>query len=253
MCVLMTFERDVYKNHVADINIQIRADSYANGDGVSLLLVDNDGQVSNYRAMTADHLIVLLDVLPWTRFFLHQRAATTANVGTEFAHGFCSGGVWYMHNGIIRRPEASRLPVDSMIIGRWLSRGTQYTNLAVETFANVFLVAPKSNVFTVHRSSGGSLFTDKQGNFSTKRCAPCVHEVDVGNFSFYLRDPEVVKLEKELKERAIIEARERFARSRRMTGTTTYDPATQRETYTPYDPAKDGVGGLLYPWPRDED
>lgn len=210
MCTLMTLDRNIYKNNEAAVIQRIKDDAWTNADGVSLLLLHANGEVSNFRAMSVAHAQTLLDALEWTRFWLHQRAATTRNVATEFTHGFCQDGVWYMHNGVIRGAEADRLPVDSMVIGRWLSRNQHYERLAKESFANVFFVAPEQNVYTVWRSTGGSLFTDGQGNYSTRVCGPISIPATLGGESFYLRDP--AELERERVARLEAEREERVAR-----------------------------------------
>jgi hypothetical protein len=230
MCTLLTADRDTYRNHGEALRGVMQTDSLRNDDGVALLLLHADGQVTSLRAMDLDHAVECLESLPWVRFWLHQRAATTTSVDTEFTHGYCTGGVWYMHNGVIRGPEVARLPVDSMVIGRWINQGTVYKRLAKEPFSNVFLVAPKQNVYTVWRSPGGTLHTDGQGNYSTHAVGPITQPVATGQTNYWLRDPDVLAEERKAEAEARAAVLLSWAKRRKLD----------------YDPSLDGVGSL---WP----
>jgi hypothetical protein len=177
---------DLFVNNRKELTQRIAWDATTNPDGISLLLSHFDGSVTNVRTMDLDVLVTVLDTVGWERAWLHQRFATQGAVTVQNTHGFCTAGVWYMHNGTIRNREAAGLPVDSMVLGRWIQRGTLYENLATEDFSNVFLVSPDTNVYTVVRSSGGTLFTDGNGNYSTREAGPINQEVTKGVYSYWI-------------------------------------------------------------------
>lgn len=190
MCTLLTVSYDFFANNRQALMQRIAWDAASNSDGGSLLLSHYDGSCSNLRTMDLDTLVTVLDTVGWERMWLHQRNATQGEAALHNTHGFCTAGVWYMHNGVIRSPEARSLPVDSMVIGRWLQRGNHYTKLAQEPFANVFFIAPDQNVYTVVRSSGGALHTDGLGNYSTIPVAEITQAVPTGVETYWIDEAD---------------------------------------------------------------
>lgn len=167
MCTLLTLSRERWDESPTLWAQRVMDDVRTNSDGVSVLLARDDGMYSNLRTMDVDVAIAVLAVTDWERCWVHTRFGTGGAAVLEHTHGFCAGGVWYMHNGCLRQAPAPSLPVDSMAIGKWLQDGTVYDKLANEHFANVFLVAPHSGRWTVVRQRSGSLYTDGLGNYAT--------------------------------------------------------------------------------------
>lgn len=168
MCTIVSISKAVFDAAPQVWTHRIIRDSESNPHGVAALLARANGEYTSLRTQDVDTLVSVLTGSAWTRVWVHSRWGTGGGNTLENTHGFCSGGVWYMHNGFIRQAPASSMPVDSMAIGKWISEGTVYDKLFQESYANVFLVAPHSGVWTAVRAGpGGQLHTDGHGNFST--------------------------------------------------------------------------------------
>lgn len=181
MCTLVTISRAVWDSNPTGWAARILTDAASNPHGVAALLAKADGDYTSIRTQDPDVLVGALVTSKWDRVWVHSRYGTGGANSLENTHGFCAGGVWYMHNGFIRQAPASSMPVDSMAIGKWISEGTVYDKLFRESYANVFLVAPHSGVYTVVRGGpSGQLHTDGQGNFSTVACGDVSQPVPAG-------------------------------------------------------------------------
>lgn len=174
MCTLLTIHRTLWDADPQAYARRIIQDSNVNSDGAALLLGHADGTYSSVRSFSMDVMLgVLAGTDDWERMWLHQRWATQGAPSLENTHAFCSKGVWYMHNGSLSQAPARQMPVDTMAIGKWIQDNVVYSRLASENYANVFLIAPHSGTYTVVRGgTGGTLFTDGQGNFSTNEVGP---------------------------------------------------------------------------------
>jgi hypothetical protein len=160
---------------------RVLADAASNPHGLAALLATPDGEYTSIRTQDSALLVATLSAAKWDRVWVHARYGTGGANSLENTHGFCAGGVWYMHNGFIRQAPASSMPVDSMAIGKWISEGTVYDKLFRESYANVFLVSPRQGVYTVVRGGpGGQLHTDGHGNYSTVPCGDVSQPVAAG-------------------------------------------------------------------------
>ena len=168
MCTLLTLDRATWDADQPGWARRVLDDARANPDGLAVLVAKASGEYSSLRTQDSAAAIGFLAASDWTRCWVHARYGTGGEPVLEHTHGFCSRGVWYMHNGFIRQPPAATLPVDSMAIGKWIQDNEVYDRLAKEHYANVFLVAPHAGVWTMVRAgAGGSLYTDGLGNFAT--------------------------------------------------------------------------------------
>lgn len=167
MCTLLTVSSEFFSRALEQ---RILDDAQHNPDGFSLLLTAEEGTHTLIRTMDVSLVLSVLRSASWDRMFLHSRFATQGSVGLENTHGWENDGVFYFHNGCLSAPESIGLPVDSQAIGLWLNEGGiehAMERLALEPFANVFMVDTQTGFYTICRSTSGSLHTDGQGNFST--------------------------------------------------------------------------------------
>jgi hypothetical protein len=152
---------------------RIRSDSIYNGDGFTLMLVNDFGVPMQLRTMDIRAVYALLDEIPWRRMFLHSRAATQGSRTLENTHGWVTkDGTYYMHNGILQNAHSKSFAVDSQWIGHQLERrdiNGAIKALQSEPYANVFFIHPASSWYCVYRSEVGTLFTDGRGNYSSSR------------------------------------------------------------------------------------
>lgn len=178
MCTLLTIDRDAYLCDKKAIHSRILNDVVMNADGLSLVAVDPLAPMTNFsmNCMAVGHVLTLLDSFflsasEYSRIWLHTRAATTDYVGIPFNHGFTdSRGVIVQHNGIVHNYRS--LAVDSFnLVDYRTENAYQFLDdltTAMENFANVFLIRPDLNTYGVVRVWGGTLFTDGNGNYSTR-------------------------------------------------------------------------------------
>lgn len=187
MCTMFTFSRAFYKANKNAIVDQVINDSFINSEGFSLLTVGEDEENTTLiRSMNIDFILDTLDSLMWgdtaDRAWLHLRMATTAFVGVNGCHGFAGNNYSVFHNGILSRPESERFNVDSELIANdleVLGIDRALTNLAYDTYANVFIVNNKTGTYHVVRRSTGSLYTDGAGNYSSNPVAAIALPVEI--------------------------------------------------------------------------
>jgi predicted glutamine amidotransferase len=182
VCTLLTVSRDLYDQDVVG---RILDDAVRNDDGWALLLADEMGAYSLIRTKEIAQVLAALRSPRWQRMFLHARMATQGAPTVPNIHGWVVDDVCVMHNGCLRAAEAQLCAVDSQAIGVWIRRqGIDYAlaRLKDELFANVFLIDLEANMYIVHRSTIGSLYTDGQGNYST---------YPVGNIALSVEDYSV--------------------------------------------------------------
>lgn len=175
MCTILTVSSRLYTTYTRLLEERIRLDHAQNDDGTGLVLVGQSGGTLALRSLDIEPVLQLMRSQPWSRAFVHQRAATQGGRSLSNVHGWQSVDGWfYMHNGMLLDPQTRYFQVDSQLIGQWLDDGgpaLALGELAREWYANVFLVsAAPDDVgagYWVNRSGGGSLFTDQHGNYST--------------------------------------------------------------------------------------
>ncbi len=167
MCTLLTVSAEKY---TAEVARQMIEDARGNPHGFSLVLVRNNKASTVVRTMDFRVIFETLDNTRWDRFFLHCRFATQGSVQLTNTHGWDYADVFVMHNGVLFGPDADRFSVDSMAIGQWVCDGGiehALDKLREQPFANVFMIDSTENVYVVHHTSAGSLYTDYEGNYST--------------------------------------------------------------------------------------
>ena len=159
-----------------------------NPHGLSILLTQGGVAVAQFRAFSPAIALGIMAAMNWDRVYVHQRWSTGGSVVLENTHGWNSQhGVFVMHNGIIRSPDSFDHEVDSQAIVQWLNEGDvayALEKLRSETFANVFMIDTRDSTYYVHRSTGGSLFTDGAGNFSTQPVCDVSRDVAAGWSAF---------------------------------------------------------------------
>lgn len=167
MCTLTTISIDQYTTNVIN---QIISDARSNYDGYGLVLMGDSGEVLTIlRTLDIDPILTALDIFDWSRMFLHSRFATQGETNILNTHGWSAGRYLYMHNGSLSDPLAYDLPVDSLLIGKWLELGLDVAldQLSKQSFANVFIIDTETGDYHVSRSVGGQLHTDGAGSYST--------------------------------------------------------------------------------------
>lgn len=182
MCTIHTYSTKCYNIYKSEIISQIRQDAVTNDDGISMVFLDGHNDRSNtiYRTMDAENLIAVLDMLmseatKHARLFIHLRAATTLSVGVGYTHAFDDmNGTVYMHNGVISNPKG--YSVDSFQMASWKNtEGAGLLNQLIsrkETFANVFRIDMDKYKWSVTRMDGAFLYTDNEGNYSSRSFGP---------------------------------------------------------------------------------
>lgn len=194
MCTIITVDR-----YSKELEERVRYDANSNGDGWSLLMIDKTGNHSMIR--TLDLKVVMANLLlgSWSRIFLHSRLATQGRSRVQNCHGWSADGVFYFHNGTIRDTDSRKYPVDSQMIGKWITdlgvMKTIKTKLNSESFANVMMVDPDAKTYWVFRSTGGSLYTDEKGNFSTVQFGDITKPIE-GNIYWTCPLPEELRTAK---------------------------------------------------------
>ncbi len=149
----------------------VRGELLGNPDG-SCLMLDGPEGMTSLRTMDHRLILQLLKRRDWDRCWLHMRAATQGTLTLRNTHGWISTqGIAVMHNGILRGARAVEFEVDSQLILDWLEQGGEelaLQELMGEPYANVFLIDSDSGDYAVSRSLVGTLFTDGNGNFSSR-------------------------------------------------------------------------------------
>jgi hypothetical protein len=191
MCTLLTIDSQFWFINKAAVIGQIYVDAEYNKDGWSILGVDSDSPGNDVllSSMKLSTIIVVISSFfdhgsTRARIFLHARAATTRDIGIAYNHAFTDAkGTFIMHNGVVN--NANGLSVDSFNIGRIMPSYDEelydYLLERGESFANIFLITPDLETYSVLRMKVGSLYTDRHGNYSTNPIAE-INET-VGMFS----------------------------------------------------------------------
>lgn len=187
MCTILSFDKPLFRKFEDEIVAQIVQDGKHNSDGSSLILIGKTkDKVVHLRTMNVEFITQFLtDNDDWERAWVHNRMATTQFRGLVGAHGFhgrFKGDDWYlMHNGQFRHQDARDFRVDSEWMMAILEAYGPKSALQViaenETYANLFLVCPTEGKWTMLRASGGSLYTDGNGNYSTSSIKDVIDKV----------------------------------------------------------------------------
>lgn len=179
MCTIMTIDRDFYLANRTEVVARIREDWRNNPHGASLLLIGEMAKdTSLIRSMSIDDILLLVELRflnsTASRIFLHLRFATTGFIGLNGCHGFAANNYTVMHNGVLKRKEASYHNVDSELIAQDIVIESKAYAIAQlqkhETYANVFIIDNDTGKYDVIRQSTGSLYTDGKGNYSSNPC-----------------------------------------------------------------------------------
>ena len=167
MCTIHVFTGDfaTKKRHTK----QIITDYLGNYDGSSAILLDENNDV--FLRVQCTQLCDLMAIIRATKartYIVHLRASTSSTEGIPGCHMFdTTSGDWtYCHNGVISQGRGLR--VDSLILDDSLD--SVYPD-ELETlpygFANVVAYHHATRMIVIHRSTGGRLTTDSNGNWST--------------------------------------------------------------------------------------
>lgn len=148
---------------------QIASDLAWNSDGSSVIMLDECNQVySRAQYMRPADLLAAIRKSNASRYIVHLRSATSWTTGVSGCHMFdTTSGDWiYCHNGVIR--EGAGLRVDSLILNETLDRVYPDELAPLQYgFANVIAIHQPTDTILIHRSIGGSLTTDGNGNWSS--------------------------------------------------------------------------------------
>lgn len=178
MCTILTFDKEFYNKNKTVIRKRILTDAFSNGDGFAMLLMGESSEDTNMiRSMNVEVLLAVLEYQMQNeaceRAWIHCRFATTGFVGLNGCHGFAAQDYTVFHNGVLSRTEADGFSVDSELIAFDIeSAGVEQAirNLSEhDSYANVFIVNNQTGQYNVIRKTGGSLFTDGKGNYSTNK------------------------------------------------------------------------------------
>lgn len=175
MCTIMTVDRRTFVLDPEAFLKQVLSDQRHNDDGSGLLLYNPKAsagsEFSLIRTFDVAHVFTILKHGEWERFWLHNRWATQGAVSVDNIHMWSMRGVYFCHNGMLRTEPSQKTPVDSMAIGHWLRDlqigGTIDHIIKRESYANVLLVDTRAKAYYAVRCSGGSLYTDGFGNYSS--------------------------------------------------------------------------------------
>lgn len=190
MCTLLTVSQDFYLVNKQAITRRILKDAKDNGDGWSLICVDPLSLNLDVHLQTLSVSLILAAIdtfmgscSMYGRIFLHSRYATTQFTGIAYNHGFTNhDGTMIQHNGVIENYR--KLGVDSFnLIDYRTDHAVELRDdlqTAMEFWANVFLIRPNKNSYGVVRMSGGTLYTDREGNYSTHQVEDIMFPVESG-------------------------------------------------------------------------
>lgn len=183
MCTIMTIDRDFYTNNKALFDHRTKMDASINRDGFAItMLGSTDKEVVTVQMMNYETAMAFIDNnKTWKRLFLHTRAATTKTVNVFGCHNFKTVGNgkssadehWIIqHNGYISGKESAKYLVDSMYLGDMVNEmgidKTIQTVIKTQSYSNIFFINPSTGEYRVARCYVNSLYTDGNGNYSTK-------------------------------------------------------------------------------------
>lgn len=171
MCTILTLSKAFYQANREAVLQRITDDARTNSDSFCLVLFGTSDL--KLHTQKIDTIINVLESEDFDRMFLHCRMATTSYNTLSDSHGWTSQDGWIvMHNGILSHEQSERFRVDSQYIVHLLdSVGVQMTEeylMKHENYANVILMHPETREYRVIRCHTNSLFSDADGNYSTR-------------------------------------------------------------------------------------
>lgn len=183
MCTILTISRHFFENNQEAFDHRTKMDASINRDGFAITMLGrSDKDVQTIQTMSYETAMNLIkNNKNWHRLFLHSRAATTSTKNVLTCHNFFSVGngennyreKWIVqHNGYVGQKPAREYLVDSMYIAEMLSAygvdTTIQTLLKDEQYTNAFFINPATGEYRVVRCGTNTLYTDGNGNYSTK-------------------------------------------------------------------------------------
>ena len=192
MCTILTVDKYFFQDNMGRVIDQISSDYMSNSDGFTLVCLDYDNGDHNIKLSGMSNIIVPT-LIAWfesasnnSRMFLHQRFATTSNIGLAYNHGFeDSQGNIIMHNGILK--TGNREMVDSFVLKYYdnydANETLQELQYAGEQYGNIFVINELE--YSVIRLVQGSLYTDDAGNYSTHPFSDIQFPVDHNSCSIF--------------------------------------------------------------------
>lgn len=178
MCTIITADREKFAASEAAFIARIRADARHNSDGFALMTVGaSQDKTQLIRSMDVESVIDILKMKNFQRFWFHARMATGLYKGIDGCHGFISSHdnkEWFVfHNGVFRHTQSSKFRVDSMWLASLVNQYGPDGALGIirnnEGYANVFLVSPAAERWYTLRQTGGTLYQDGEGTYSTNK------------------------------------------------------------------------------------
>lgn len=205
MCTLVTITKQFFMDNEQTVSDRLRDDALSNPHGNSVVFYGTENSVM--QSDDIETVIMLLRACNYDRAFVHCRNSTGVQTSLGGCHAFYSAGYksselqgWYvMHNGILRSANAYKYRVDSQYLCDMIDTfgiTTTVNYSLTEDFANCFFINTYTKSYIVTRSRGGTLFTDKQGNFSSKPCGAISHPVEAQYVEKHFSAPPPVKYKK---------------------------------------------------------
>jgi len=173
MCQLFCIKRDTFIDNTAEVTAHLLDGAIGNSHGSAALFINRDGEHSLLRTMSFQIILDLMTLNDdWDQVIIHQRFTTQGEATLANTHMWQVGDFFYIHNGILMDDETSNHAVDSQLIGEYLQNGQVWDAIAYcqsEHYANVLIINPTEDTMWMTRSETNSLFTDGDGQFSTRK------------------------------------------------------------------------------------
>jgi len=172
MCQIHIINKINFLNNPSEYEDHLNDGARINDHGSAALFIDDKGNHSLIRAMKFDTIIDMMYMNDlWETVVIHQRYSTHGEANLSNTHLWQVGNYFYCHNGVLRDPDANKFDVDSQLIGFHLETNP-YEAIAYcqsEDYANTIIVGLEEKKIWVTRSKTNTLYTDGNGQFSTRK------------------------------------------------------------------------------------
>jgi hypothetical protein len=180
MCQIHIIKREDFELSTKAYTSHLESGARINDHGSAALFIDEKGNHSLLRAMKFEDIINMMHISNnWDQVIIHQRYTTQGAANLTNTHLWQSGKFLYCHNGVLQDEACSEFEVDSQLIGWYLEGGNVWDAIAYcqsEEYANVFIIDLEEKKLYVTRSKTNTLFTDGEGQFSTRKLN---NEIDI--------------------------------------------------------------------------
>lgn len=171
MCQVHIINKCSFFSDTASYEEHLNSGAISNDHGSAALFIDEDGNHSLIRAMKFQTIIDMMYMNDmWETVVIHQRYSTHGEATLANTHLWQAGNYFYCHNGVLRDPDTEAYEVDSQLIGHYL-KINPWEAIAYcqsEEYANTIIVGLDEKKIWVTRSVTNTLFTDGNGQYSTR-------------------------------------------------------------------------------------